>query len=52
MMDKWLSGSGNEKLYPCWWSIVYIVADDIGGGNPAAAREIAKNWESMNVLTI
>ena len=41
-----MKGNYKEKgLYPCWKSVVYVVADGIGGRNPAAARVIAKNWK-------
>ena len=48
ILDDWVKGHhGVEALHPCWHSLVYVVADAIGGGNPAAANNIAKNWKGM-----
>ena len=38
---------GVEALHPCWHSLVYFVADAMGGGNPAAASNITRNWKGM-----
>ena len=32
----------SPKFDACWWSVVYIVADSLGGDNPQAAMEIAQ----------
>ena len=48
IVDEWMKGHHREKqLYPCWKSLVYIVADKIGGRNPAAARGIALKWKGV-----
>ena len=42
-----MKGNYDEKyLYPCWKSLVYTVANEVGGNNPAAARDIALKWNS------
>jgi hypothetical protein len=41
-----------KSLYPCWKSVVYIVADELGGRNPQAARAIARDWESELSLSV
>ena len=49
VLDEWMKrGEHHEKLYPCWWSVVYVVADSLGGSNTAAARTIAMKWEGMH----
>ena len=48
VVDAWLKGDyDSEDLYPCWCSVVYVVADRMGGKNPAAARTIAQNWKGV-----
>ena len=48
ILDEWVKRNyGVEALHPCWHSLVYVVADAIGGGNPAAASNIARNWKGM-----
>ena len=48
IVDAWLKGDYDcEDLYPCWCSVVYVVADRMGGKNPAAARTIAQNWKGV-----
>lgn len=48
VVDFWLNGDYECKdLYPCWCSVVYLVAHRVGGKNPAAAMEIAKNWKGV-----
>lgn len=48
VLDEWMKGNYKLKaLHPCWWSVVYVVADPIGADNPAAARKIALKWEGM-----
>ncbi len=47
VVDEWMKGNYDEKkLYPCWYSVVCVVADGLGGQNPAAARNIAHRWKS------
>ena len=40
VLDVWIKSS-DDKFVPCWWSVVYIVADY----NPFHARRIAKEWK-------
>ena len=48
IIDAWLKDNyEDERLKPCWCSVVYAVADRVGGNNPAAARNIAKKWKGM-----
>lgn len=51
MVSEWINGYYEDKnLWPCWCSVVYIVADELGGDDPAAAKTIARNWESGSFL--
>ena len=43
-MDSWIKRESPE-FDACWWSVVYIVADSLGGDNPRAAMEIAQKWQ-------
>ena len=40
VLDAWIKGS-DDKFVPCWWSVVYIVADY----DALHARTIAKEWK-------
>ena len=48
VLDEWVKGNyeiDDEDLYPCWRSVVYVIASDLGGRNPAAATEVAESWQ-------
>ena len=48
VINSWLSGNYKEERdgsnAPCWWKIVDVVADDVGGADPNRAKYIAQNW--------
>ena len=47
VINEWLSGNyeQSDPNAPSWWKIVDVVADEIGGQNPALAQNIAKEWK-------
>lgn len=61
VIDTWLRGNFNakkkpyslhsEEKYRCpsWWNLVWAVAHKPGGGNPAHAEFIAKNFKSKQL---
>ena len=47
VVSEWMNDNYDDKnLWPCWCSVVCIVADEMGGDDPRAARTIAKEWKS------
>ena len=53
VLDGWMKrGEHLENLYPCWWSVVYVVADQSGGGDTIVARTIAKKWRGIHFKII
>jgi hypothetical protein len=40
-----------ETLYPCWASIIYIIADELGGRHPAYSRIIARDFEGNDKMS-
>lgn len=58
IIDTWLRGnymankrpyilhSAKEHQCASWWNLVWAVADNVGGGSPAYAQEIAKSLQS------
>ena len=46
ILNQWVKGNhGLVELRLCWHSVAYIIADSIGGKNPAAAKKIANNFQ-------
>ncbi len=48
VVDEWFNGmfdsDEEENLYPCWRSVVHVVADGMGGRDASAAERIAKKY--------
>ena len=45
ILDAWMNGNFEEKDFNlCLWSVIYIVADKLGGNSYLAAKEIAENF--------
>ena len=51
IVDEWMKDNHEEdKLYPCWRSLVYIVAEKaVGGEDAGAAKTIAESWKGIYV---
>ena len=51
MISTWIAGQYEPDDYnsnaASWWKIVDVVADEIWGGNPRLAEEIAINWKGV-----
>ena len=49
VLDEWFKNEFDkdetENLFPCWRSVVYVVADKLGGENPAEAKRIARVYQ-------
>ena len=51
VLDEWIKGnyeSDDEDMYPCWCSVVYVIANDLGGRHPAVATEVAESWQGWS----
>ena len=46
VLISWINSEVRHgRLDPCWWSVVYVIADSLGGNNGLAAFKIAKEWK-------
>ena len=49
LIDVIISWINSEMRFdPCWWSVVYIIADSLGGNDSLAAMTIAKGWKGIS----
>ena len=49
LIDVIVSWINSEMRFdPCWWSVVYIIADSLGGNDSSAAMTIAKGWKGIS----
>lgn len=49
ILALWINGElrdGRGRLEPCWWSVVYVIADNLGGEDGYTAMMIAEEWKS------
>ena len=46
VLSAWLRGQTQDDEPPSWKKVVWVVADRVGGDNPAHAARILLNYES------
>ena len=55
VIDTWLREDFNVTIppestpHPTWWNLVWAVAHNVGGNNPAKAKNIARDYGSKNI---
>ena len=49
VLSAWLQGQTLDNEPPSWKKVVWVVADHVGGGNPAHAEHIFLNYHSEHI---
>lgn len=50
VVHEWIKGNYEEKkLYPCWRSVIHIVADSSNVNEGGSAITIAEEWKGSTI---